>query len=121
MDNIEKFINNIAKKLGLGKVQEALSAIGIDFNLSEIHIPRLAEGGIATHSILANIGERGKEAVLPLENNTEWMDTLADRINGRNTPTKLVLMVDGRELGYAAIDSINGITQQTGVLQLQLV
>ena len=117
LDNIEKFINNIAKKLGLGKVQEALSAIGIDFNLSEIKIPRLATGGIATHSILANIGERGKEAVLPLENNTEWMDVLAARINGR-APSKIVLMVDGRELGYAAIDNINSITRQTGTLQL---
>ena len=117
LENIEKFINNIAKKLGLGKVQEALSAIGIDFNLSEIKIPRLAQGGIATSSILANIGERGKEAVLPLENNTEWMDILAARINGR-APSKIVLMVDGRELGYAAIDNINSITRQTGTIQL---
>lgn len=121
LENIEKFINNIAKKLGLGKVQEALSAIGIDFNLSEIKIPRLATGGIATSSVLANIGEAGREAVLPLENHTEWMDILADRINGRSAPSKIVLMVDGRELGYAAINSINGITKQTGTLQLQLV
>lgn len=121
LENIEKFINNIAKKLGLGKVQEALSAIGIDFNLSEIKIPRLATGGIATSSILANIGEAGREAVLPLDRNTEWMDILADRINGRSAPSKIVLMVDGRELGYAAINSINGITKQTGTLQLQLV
>jgi hypothetical protein len=27
------------------------------------------------------IGERGKEAVMPLENNTEWMITLADKIS----------------------------------------
>ena len=81
-------------------------------------IPKLAKGGIATSSILANIGEAGKEAVLPLENNTGWMDTLADRINNRNTPSKIVLMVDGRELGYATINSINGITKQTGTLQL---
>lgn len=89
--------------------------------LSIPQIPQLAKGGIATSSILANIGERGKEAVLPLENNTGWMDILADRINSRNSPSKIVLMVDGRELGYAAINSINGITKQTGTLQLQLV
>lgn len=38
-----------------------------------ISIPRLANGGITTGSTLANIGEAGREAVLPLENNTGWM------------------------------------------------
>ena len=28
------------------------------------------------------IGEHGKEAVLPLENNTGWIDELARKING---------------------------------------
>ena len=83
-------------------------------------IPQLAKGGIATRSILANIGEAGKEAVLPLENNTGWMDVLAARING-GAPSKIVLMVDGKELGYAAINNINSITRQSGQLQLQLV
>lgn len=46
------------------------------------NIPKLATGGIVTSSTLANIGEAGKEAVLPLENNTGWMDALADRIGG---------------------------------------
>lgn len=84
-------------------------------------IPKLAKGGIATSSILANIGEAGSEAVLPLENNTGWMDILADRIaNRNNTPSKIVLMVGERELGYAAINGINGITRQTGELQLAM-
>jgi hypothetical protein len=122
LGNIEKFINNIAKKLGMGKVQKALAALGIEVNLSEIKIPRLATGGIAVSSTLANIGEAGKEAVLPLENNTGWMDTLADRIASRNSsPSKIVLMVGEKELGYATINSINNITRQTGALQLALV
>jgi hypothetical protein len=29
-------------------------------------------------------------------------------------------MVDGKQLGYAAIDNINAITKQTGALQLQI-
>ena len=89
--------------------------------LSRIQVPRLAEGGIATRSVLANIGEAGKEAVLPLENNTEWMDTLADKIAARNSgPTKIVLQVGEKELGWATIDSINSITKQTGAIQLTL-
>lgn len=89
--------------------------------LSVPQIPKLAKGGIATSSILANIGENGKEAVLPLENNTQWMDALADKIAARNSaPTKLVLKVGEKELGWATINSINSITKQTGEIQLTL-
>ena len=45
-------------------------------------IPMLAKGGIINKPTRAIIGEAGKEAVLPLENNTEWMDILADKIAG---------------------------------------
>jgi hypothetical protein len=81
----------------------------------------LAEGGIATASTLANIGENGREAVLPLDHNTEWMDALADKIASRSQgPTKLVLKVGEKELGWASIKGINQITRQTGELQLVL-
>ena len=83
--------------------------------------PAMATGGIVTRATTALIGENGREAVLPLENNTEWMDSLADRIASRNnTPSKIVLALDGRELGWANINSINSITRQTGSLQLTL-
>lgn len=90
--------------------------------LSTIDIPKLAKGGIATSSTVANIGEAGKEAILPLENNTGWMDTLADKIAARNggAPTQIVLTLDGRELGKATIKSINDITKTTGNLPLVL-
>lgn len=44
-------------------------------------VPKLARGGIAYQPTQAIIGEAGREAVLPLENNTEWMDDLAERIS----------------------------------------
>lgn len=95
----------------------------IGFNLKKISIPRLAEGGITTGSTIANIGEKGTEMVLPLTGTqgSAWMDMLADKIAARNqSPSKIVLSVDGRELGWAAINNINGITEQTGGLQLVL-
>ena len=49
--------------------------------LNHITIPKLATGGIVSSPTTALIGEAGREAVLPLENNTDWMNTLADRIN----------------------------------------
>ena len=50
--------------------------------LSQVSIPRLAEGGIAMSPTTALIGEAGREAVLPLENNTGWMNDLAERLGG---------------------------------------
>ncbi len=47
------------------------------------NIPQLASGGIVRQSTIANIGEAGKEAVIPLENNTGWMDTLAAKVAGQ--------------------------------------
>ncbi len=43
-------------------------------------LPALATGGITQGPTMALIGEAGQEAVLPLENNTGWMDVLADKI-----------------------------------------
>lgn len=89
--------------------------------ISVPQIPQLATGGIVDSATIAMIGERGKEAVLPLENNTEWMDKLADRIAARNgTPSQIVLKVNEREIGWATINGINQITKQTGALQLVL-
>lgn len=54
--------------------------------LSSVSLPRLAKGGVVNNpgmGVAAVIGEAGKEAVLPLERNTEWMDTLADKLAAR--------------------------------------
>lgn len=113
---VNKFIRALNSAIGvINKIP------GVELKkLGEIPVPQLAKGGIVTDSILANIGERGREAVLPLENNTGWMDVLADRIAARNSSTRVVLQVDGRELGWATIEQINAITKQTGGLQLVL-
>lgn len=53
------------------------------FQLQELvapKIPHLAKGGIVDQPTLSLIGEKGKEAVVPLENNTGWMEQLAGRI-----------------------------------------
>lgn len=53
---------------------------GIHFSM-----PKLATGGIVTSATTALIGEAGKEAVLPLDNNTQWMDKLASKINNNGS------------------------------------
>lgn len=84
-------------------------------------LPYLAKGGIVDSATLAVVGERGKEAVMPLENNTEWMDMLAERIRGGNSMQPIILQVDGRTFAEVSINSINRLTRQTGKLALNLV
>lgn len=48
------------------------------FNIQQI--PLLAKGGVISQPTTAIIGEAGKEAVMPLENNLEWLDILATKI-----------------------------------------
>lgn len=122
LGKIEDTVNKPFKMINSGiDILNKVPGINIS-KLSMISIPKLATGGIVTSSVLANIGEAGREAVLPLDRNTEWQDALADKIAAKNnTPSKIVLMLDGKELGYAAINSINGITKQTGSLQLAIV
>ena len=57
-----------------------------------------ARGGIIDSSTLIGIGagEAGKEALLPLERNTGWMDILADRLNTGNT-INVTLNANGTE------------------------
>ena len=58
-------------------------------------IPELARGGIVDQPTYAMIGEAGKEAVMPLERNTGWIDQLADKladkIGGGNGDIKLTV------------------------------
>lgn len=79
-------INDIAGGLSeLASIKNPFSGEVIwSLNIKEIpkvSLPRLATGGITTRPTAALIGEAGREAVLPLERNTEWMDALANKIN----------------------------------------
>ena len=52
--------------------------------LTEINLPRLEKGGIVDKATLAMVGENGREAIVPLENNTGWIDELAEKIGTGN-------------------------------------
>lgn len=72
--------------------------------LSVPQIPKLALGGIVNRpgrGVPAIIGEAGAEAVLPLENNTEWMDVLAEKIGGNVT---IPIYMDGKKIATYVVD-----------------
>ena len=73
-----------------------------------LKLPKLAKGGIAYAPQMALIGEAGKEAVLPLENNTEWLDMLADRLNGAGGGNVTIpVYLDSRQIAKYTIDIAN--------------
>lgn len=85
-------------------------------------IPYLARGGIIDSPTLAMVGEAGKEAVVPLENNTKGLDLLAsklmERLGGTNIPNsekdraiQIILKLGDIEFARALIDSINKLTE----------
>lgn len=82
---INGIIGFINKLIGaINKVGEGLDFISggtLGFEISKI--PKLAKGGVIDRPTLAMVGEAGREAVMPLENNTGWIDQLAEKINGR--------------------------------------
>ena len=47
---------------------------------SQQYVSAFAKGGIVNRPTLGLVGEAGKEAIMPLENNTEWISELAKKI-----------------------------------------
>lgn len=76
-------------------------------------IPKLAKGGIVDGATTAIIGESGREAVLPLENNTGWIDELASKISG-NQPTEIVVKIGEETILDKVIEGINGQSLLSG-------
>ena len=86
-------------------------------------VPYLAKGGIVDSATLAVIGERGKEAVMPLENNTGWISLLADKLasrmpvlnNDSSFAGDLILMIDGSVIGKVALKQLKKMQRQGGI------
>lgn len=70
-------------------------------------IPKLATGGIISAPTMALVGEAGREAVLPLDRNTGWMDELASKINGNGQPIHLTVKLGEDTLMERVIGGIN--------------
>jgi len=81
-------------------------------------IPKLAQGGIVDKPTYAMIGEAGKEAVMPLERNTGWIDKLADKLaskvgNAGGSPIQLVVKIGEDTILDKFIEGINNKNFET--------
>lgn len=144
---VDKVVSAVEKM-----VSKLLDSVNFTWNLPHLAIPHLSVSGrfntnppsVPRYSIawyarggvfdvptlfsygngaLGGLGEHGAEAVVPLENNTEWLDKIAERLaagmGGSNAP--VVLQVDGKTFAEISVDSINALTRQRGSLGINLV
>lgn len=96
---------------GAIKLINAIPGISVGY-VSTISLPRLAKGGVITHRTIAEIGEDGAEAIVPLERNTQWIRSVASEIDSGGPTAKdiakavkaallgVTVELDDRELGY---------------------
>lgn len=112
IDGINSFI------AGLNKIKVPNWVPGVggkSINLPKI--PKLARGGVVDSPTITMVGEAGKEAVMPLERNTGWIDSLADKlsnkIGGSGSPIQLIIKLGEDTIFEKFIDYINDKDFQT--------
>jgi tape measure domain-containing protein len=116
INGVIDLINAVLRQLNKIKVPDwvpGLGGKGVNFPM----IPKLAKGGIVQQATLAVLGESGSEAVLPLENNTGWIDQLATKLNdrtGNTQPIQLVVQIGEDKVASKIIDLINEKTNMSG-------
>lgn len=83
---------------------------GKHFGFNIPKIPKLAQGGVVDKPTFAEIGENGKEVVMPLENNTGWITELADQINSNNgdkQPYQIIVKIGEDTILDKVVDGLN--------------
>lgn len=114
-------ITNAIKKILTSLCNMVNKVIGVlnkilprGMKISTVSPPKLARGGIVNNpgrGVTATVGEAGAEAILPLENNTGWMDLLAERIanriNASGEVLQTIITLDGETIAKK-ITQVNG-------------
>lgn len=84
-----------------------------------------ARGGVFRSATLTMLGEAGTEAVVPLENNTGWMDVMAQKLGDRMGDTgggsiTVPVYIGGEKLAETVVNALNAQTRCTGVNPLYI-
>lgn len=99
---------------------------GKSFGINISRIPYLARGGIIDSPTLAMVGEAGKEAVVPLENNKGGLRELASilltemgQVNSNSNDSfgdgDLILQIDGSVIGKVALKQLRKMQRQGNI------
>lgn len=133
IDKLKSFFNF---DWSLPKIKLPHFNISGSFSLNPPRIPSFsvdwyARGGVFNSPSIIGVGEAGQEAVMPLERNTGWISTLAQKVAERmpvnNAPTgyslpagDIVIQIGGHEFGRVAIQEINREQERAGQVLLNI-
>ena len=133
IDKLKSFFNF---DWSLPKIKLPHFNISGSFSLNPPRIPSFsvdwyARGGVFNSPSIIGVGEAGQEAVMPLERNTGWISTLAQKLAERmptnNVPTgyslpagDIVIQIAGHEFGRVAIQEINKEHERAGQTLLKI-
>ena len=144
MDNAKNIVKSGIDKLksffnfdwSLPKIKLPHFNISGSFSLMPPRIPSFsvdwyAKGGVFNSPSIIGVGEAGQEAVMPLERNTGWISTLAQKVAERmpvnNAPAgyslpsgDIVIQIAGHEFGRVAIQEINKEHERAGQTLLKI-
>ncbi|MFQ7297867.1 MAG: hypothetical protein ACLROX_00485 [Clostridium sp.] len=132
LQNIKSLFNNFNATL---KVKVPHFYMTGEFNAETKQVPKVgvhyfARGGVVDRATLGVFGEAGKEALVPLENNTEWMGTLksivdsalvqamqfsSGSVNDGFGSGDLILQIDGSIIGKVALNQLKKMQRQGGI------
>jgi len=123
---IKKSINSISITIPDWVPGFGGKSFSANLQMSErINIPRLANGGIVDSSRVVNVGEDGKEAIVPLENNTEWIDLIVSKMQSGETSTsstmEVVFELNGRKFARGTMKDFEAEARRQGGLRVKLV
>lgn len=98
LEFVEDGINNIPDAIN-GAIDLINNIPGVDIGpLDRIKLPRLAKGAVVDKPTIAQIGEAGKEAIIPLEQNKQGLRDIAqairDELNTMRQPQPITNTID---------------------------
>jgi hypothetical protein len=132
-DNISSHLNSIANMFNnfnaTIRVKVPHFTISGSFDLNTMQVPRVgvnyfAKGGVVDRATLGIVGEAGKEAIMPLENNTGWITDLAQKVSDRMPQGNsdngfgdgdLTLIIDGSVIGKVALKQLRKMQRQGNI------
>lgn len=128
INGIIGMVNTMIRGLNKIKFPDWVPLIGgKGINIPEV--PRLARGGVVDSGQIYMAGEAGKEAIVPLEHNTQWAKNIGQLVakelggmpgQGSDKPVEVTLQVGANKLGKVVIDSINKLQSQEGRVLLNI-